>query len=323
MTHARKVLELLYDRPVGYFATDEFAAAIGCDRLAVAEALDELTRMGHVMEFSPTDGVRLQRPVRLDGHLIERDLGTQRIGRSVICFDEVESTNDVAAAAARQADTDGLVVLADWQRSGRGRQGRQWVSPPGENILMSVLLTGSPDGLCHEAITITAGLAVAEGIETACDGAMSCQLKWPNDVLIAHSKVAGVLVELRDQGGLRSIVVGIGINVGASPGPGQADQPATHLADHCGAPVERVAVARAVLRRLDAWIAGESAGDLQALHDAWVARCGMMNQRVSVDCDGVRHVGRVLDVSPLDGLILSCDDGRRVHIPAQRASLVG
>ncbi len=89
------------------------------------------------------------------------------------------------------------------------------------------------------------------------------------------------------------------------------------------APVERVEVARAVLRRLDAWIAGVSAGDLQALHDAWVARCGMINQRVSVDCDGVRHVGRVLDVSPLDGLILSCDDGRRVHIPAQRASLVG
>ena len=50
---------------------------------------------------------------------------------------------------------------------------------------------------------------------------------------------------------------------------------------------------------------------------------GRMNQRVTVDCDGVRHVGRVLDVSPLDGLILSCDDGRRVHIPAQRASIVG
>jgi len=322
MTHARKVLEQLYDRPEGYFSTDELASAVACDRQAVADALAELRRAGHLMQFSPTNGVRLVRPVRLDGRLIERRLGTRRIGRSVICFDEVDSTNDVAAEAALQGDADGLVVLAEWQRSGRGRQGRRWLSPPGANVLMSVLLTHLAEPLPHEALTIAAGLAVAEGIEEGCAGLVACELKWPNDVLIEHRKVAGVLVELRRHDGRPSVVVGIGINVGASPGAGEADAPAAHLAEFVGADVERIEVVRGVLRRLDAWVAAVAAGELAALHDAWVARCGMMNQRVTVDCKGQRHVGRVLDVSPLDGLVLSCDDGRRVHVPAERASLV-
>ncbi len=322
MTHARKVREQLYDRPEGYFSTDELAAAIGCDRPAAAAALGELRQAGHAMEFSPTDGVRLVRPVRLDGHLVERDLGTRRVGRSVICFDEVDSTNDVAAEAARQGGADGLVVLAECQRSGRGRQGRQWLSPPGTNVLMSAVLTGPAEQLPHEAITIAAGLAVAEGIEAACDGLVACELKWPNDVLIEHGKVAGVLVELRRGNGQVSVIIGVGINVGASPGADEVDFPSTHLAAIGGVGIERIEVVRGVLRRLDAWMSAVAAGELTALHDAWVARCGMMNQRVTVDCDGVRHVGRVLDVSPMAGLILSCDDGRPVHLPAERASLV-
>lgn len=321
MTHASKVLELLYERREGFFSTDELARAVGCGCPAVADALGQIRQAGHAMEFSPTDGVRLVRPVRLDTRLIERGLGAGRIGQSVICFDEVDSTNDVAAEAARQGDTDGLVVVAEWQRRGRGRQGRQWLSPPGANVLMSVLLTDPAGELPHEAITIAAGLAVAEGIETACGGLVACELKWPNDVLIEHHKVAGVLVELRRRNGLSSVIVGIGINVGASPGPSETDLPATHLAAHGGTDVERVEVIRAVLRRLDAWTAHMAGGELAALHDAWVSRCGMINQRVTVVSDGVRHVGRVLDVSPLDGLILCCDHGERVHVSADRTSL--
>jgi len=321
MEHVRKVLELLYDRPAGFFSTDELARAAACSRGQVAEALQQLRQTGHAMEISPTEGVRLIRPVRLDPHLIERRLGTSRIGRSVICFEEVASTNDVAAEAGWQESADGLVVLAEWQRSGRGRQGRQWLSPAGENVLMSVLLEASPRPLPHEAITIAAGLAVAEGIETAC-GPMGCELKWPNDVLIEHGKVAGVLVELRRREERRFVIVGIGINVGASPPIGEVDARATHLAAHFGDMVERIEVIRGVLRKLEKWVSVVDGGELDSLHDAWVSRCGMINQRVTVISDGVRHIGRALDVNPLVGLVLSCDDGRCVHIPAERASLV-
>jgi len=320
MDTSERVLELLYDRGEVFFAMDELSAASGLTRAALDTALDALQARGQQWEDSLPHGVRLVRPIRLNAYLIERDLGTSRVGRHAICFAEVDSTNDVAFDAARRGEGDGLVVLAESQRRGRGRHGRTWQSAPGDNLLFSVLLVDGDNRLGHEALTIAAGLATAEGIETACG--IAARLKWPNDVLIDEGKVAGVLVEARAQKRVRTVVVGIGINVNSSPRPGETESPATDLAAHVGHRVERTEVIRAVLRRLEAWAERISAGDLAGLHDAWVARCGMIHQRVTVATGGKRHVGRILDVSPLEGLSLQCDDGVVLHLPAARATIL-
>lgn len=322
-----RVLERLYDRGEGYFALNELAGAAGLDRAGLNRVLDELARGGYGLELSPAQGVRLLRPVRPHAHLIERGLGTRRVGRSVICFGEVGSTNDVAWDSAQQADADGLVVLAESQRSGRGRQGRRWLSPAGENVLMSVVLIDAGGRLAHEALTVASGLAVAEGIEQA--AGVRCELKWPNDVLLDGAKAAGVLVETclpagrrADQAGRRSCVVGIGINANAAPGPDEVDARATCLADRLGHKIERIELVRAVLRRLDDWVHRISRGQWDELHERWLARCGMINQRVRVRCGRECHAGRALDISPLEGLVLCCDDGRRVHLPAESSTVL-
>lgn len=316
---ANKVLEILYDREEAFLSVDELASGAGLTMRRLAEALAELEGRGHVLERRPAEGVRLARPVRLDAHLIERGLGTVRVGRNAICFPEVDSTNDVAFEAAAQEDCDGLAVLAEYQRRGRGRQGRLWVSPPGMNILLSVLLLDEPDRLPQEAVTIAAGLAAAEGIREACG--VACRLKWPNDVWVEGAKVAGVLVEVRRRACGRCVVVGIGVNVNASPPPDGTGWPATDLARHAGVPVERIEVARGVLRRLDFWVGEIAAGRLEGLRQAWVGLCGILNERAAVTCGARRYVGRVLDVSPLEGLVLACDDGRTVRLPADNSSL--
>ena len=320
-TLANHVLALLYDRGDGFFLVDELARAAGAARGELAAALRDLGRQGYPIETSPAYGVRLTRPIKLNSHLIERDLGTRRVGRGAICFDSVASTNDVAMDSARQGHTDGLVVLAEAQTRGRGRQGRRWISPAGANILLSiVLLDPPPAGPCDTA-TIAAGLAVAEGIEDAT--ALRTGLKWPNDVLLDDEKVAGVLVETARVGPRSALVVGVGINVNASPPGDEVDRPATHLARHLGQPVERTGVIRAVLRRLDSRLARPPGrGDLDELHEAWIARCAMINERITARCDGVCYVGRVVDVSPMDGLTLCCDDGCTVQLPAGRTTIV-
>ena len=113
MKTTNRVLELLYDRGDGYFLLDELASACSLPLRELEHAVDQLKARGHQFELSPALGIRLARPVRLDGWLIERRLGEQRIGRGVICFDEVDSTNDIAFDSAAQDDTDGLVVLAE------------------------------------------------------------------------------------------------------------------------------------------------------------------------------------------------------------------
>ena len=317
-----RILEVLYDREGGYVSLDELARVGRLDRAGVELRLGDLRRLGQKLESSPAGGVCLPRPVRLAPVLIERHLGVRRVGRSVLCFDEVGSTNDVALDAMRQADADGLVVLAESQRSGRGRQGRRWVCPPGSGILMSVLLL-DPSGRerpRREAMTIAAGLAVAEAVEMSVH--LACGLKWPNDVLLEGAKLAGVLAETRTVGGVCATVIGMGVNVNAAPPAEAVDRPATHLADHLAGPAERVEIVRALLTRLDEWVGRVAAGQLDELHRGFVARCRMINERVTIRCGGRLHTGRVLDVDPLAGLVLCYDDGSRAYLPAEASSVV-
>ncbi len=321
MNLANRILELLYDRREGFFLLEELAAAARLPRAGLEVQLQTLRQQGHQLEISPAHGVRLLSPVRLDAHLIERNLGTRRVGQNVICFAEVGSTNDVAMDSSRQTGADGLVVLADSQRSGRGRLGRRWISPPCANVLMSVVLVDPPGRETpHDALTIATGLAVAEGIEVA--STVECELKWPNDVLHDGAKLSGILVETRKQGDRRCSVLGVGINASAHPPAEQVTRPATSILAVRGEPTERIEIVRHVLQRLDFWLGQISIGDTESLRAAWTQRCGMINQRVSVSCGGVTYSGRMLDVSPMEGLILSCDDGRRVHLPANGSTML-
>ena len=319
MDDANRVLEILYDRG-DFVLADELARITGFNREQLDAAMAELSRRGHSLEIRPARGVCLGRPLRLDAHLIERDLGTRRVGRSVLCFDEVDSTNDVAMDSARRDDSDGLVITAESQRAGRGRQGRPWLSAPGEGLLFSILLLDNAGPLPHEAVTIAAGLAAAEGIDESCG--LACRLRWPNDVHLEGAKAAGVLVETRSRGGDEvATVVGIGINVYSAPRLGRTDRPATHLSRWSPAP-DRIDLLRHILRRMDFWLAEIAVGRFDALHDAWVGRCGMIHDRIRVVSGGAEHVGRVIDVSPLEGLVLACDDGRHVRLPAATSTVI-
>jgi BirA family biotin operon repressor/biotin-[acetyl-CoA-carboxylase] ligase len=322
MNTADRILEVLYDREGGYVALDELARVVRLDLAGVELGLEDLRLQGQKLESSPACGVRLPRPVRPAPALIERGLVVRRVGRSVVCFDEVGSTNDVALEAMRQADADGLVVLAESQRSGRGRHGRRWVCPRGSGILMSVLLLDAPGRRLpwREAMTIAAGLAVAEAVERSVG--LACGLKWPNDVLLEGAKLAGVLAETRTGGGVRATVIGIGVNVNAAPPAESVAGPATHLADHLAGPAERVEIVRALLTRLDDWVGRVTAGQLEELHRGFLARCRMINERVTILCGGRLHTGRVLDVDPLGGLVLCHDDGSRAYLPAEGSSVV-
>ena len=137
-------------------------------------------------------------------------------------------------------------------------------------MLMSVLLaeplrTNGPKRCSHEPLTIAAGLAVAQGIEDA--AGLDCRLKWPNDALVDGGKLGGVLVEVRTIGGAKWAVIGIGINANAHPPAGQVDFPATSVAEHTGGAANRLEIVRAVMRRLDQWLA-----DLPAINsEEWLA----------------------------------------------------
>ena len=314
MDKTNRILGLLYDRN-GPVWMAELASAIGTDVAAVDAAIAELTRRGHTIKRGP-DGVRLARPTVLDAHLVERDLGVERIGRHVVCFGEVDSTNDVAFGSSGGPVEEALVVTAESQRAGRGRLGRTWLSEFGAGLLTSVLLHRSAGNWAQEGLTLAAGVSVAEGVDAA--AGVRCRLEWPNDVMLEGAKLAGVLVEVRDG----RVVVGVGVNVAAAPPAGAIDRRAVCLAGVVGGPIERIDLLRSILRALDARCIELLADRTDAIHDAWADRCVMINRRVRAAGPDGEVAGRVLDVSPTEGLILETDAGIRLHLPAATSSII-
>src|SRR6516165_2087233 len=161
-------------------------------------------------------------------------------------FDQIDSTNTYLREQARLGAPEGLVVVADHQTAGRGRLGRRWESPPGANLLASVLLRPNIDPADLHLCTTVVALAAMDACRVV--AGVGTLLKWPNDLLVDGAKVAGILAEAEFAGAdLAAVVVGIGINVGW-PGPLEAG--GTSLEAATGSPVDRRALLHALLAAL-------------------------------------------------------------------------
>jgi len=172
-----------------------------------------------------------------------------RLGSPLTWIERTESTNNVAAREAACGAPHGATFLADQQTGGRGRFGRKWFSPPGQNLYLSIVLRPDAPPERLPCITLAIGLAVAEAITPFVPGT-PVEVKWPNDVLIARRKAVGILVEASTTGaGAMTLVAGIGINVLQTAFDPEIEGIATSIAAHGSSP-DRAEVFLAVLRRL-------------------------------------------------------------------------
>jgi BirA family biotin operon repressor/biotin-[acetyl-CoA-carboxylase] ligase len=237
---------------------------------------------------------------------------------------ETASTNFDAALAAREGAAEGLVVLAERQSAGRGRLGRRWESPARSGLAVSVVLRPAdprPD-LGWPAtppnrygwLSLLAGVALAGSVSRI--GELEAALKWPNDLLVAERKCAGILAEtVPTAGGGRpgAVVVGIGLNVTL-----RADElpypEATSLRLAGATCTDRDPLLRALLRGFAEWYARwrGAGGDPEAsgLREAYLDRCATLGQRVRVSLpDGTSITGLATDVDA-DGRLVVCDGDR-------------
>ena len=212
-------------------------------------------------------------PVDLQPAALHPHLHTARLGRTCEALAVCDSTNDRCARLAREGAPEGLVVIADTQTGGRGRLGRSWFSPAGQNLYFSLLLRPPVPVPRLPPLTLIAGAAIGQVLRQALSdvdtlGTLGAQprLKWPNDVEIEDSagqtrKLAGILTEMateREQ--IRHVVLGIGINVNQATFPAELDGRATSLQLASGRPHDRTHLLATLLDAL------ESAYD-QALRD--------------------------------------------------------
>lgn len=219
--------------------------------------------------------------------------GRPAIGRRVIEYDELPSANDRAAELAAEPDAEGTVVIARRQTAGRGRLGRAWNSATDAGVWLSAVVR-PPAGLNRPPVlTAWAAVAVADLI-VELTGAVPA-VKWPNDVLIAGRKVAGILIEQR-----AATIVGVGLNVCQSEAEfAAAGLPAAgSLLTQTGRAPDRAAVVAGLIRHLDSWYSRLLDADEPALEAAWRGYLGLVGRKVRVElADGRSRPGRLLDLS--------------------------
>jgi BirA family transcriptional regulator, biotin operon repressor / biotin---[acetyl-CoA-carboxylase] ligase len=219
--------------------------------------------------------------------------------------EESPSTNAVVADRFRSGEGEGLVVAAEHQTAGRGRLGREWVTPARSSLTVSFLLV--PEGAPAERwpwLPLLTGVAAAAAVRRVTG--VEVALKWPNDVLADDHKLGGILLERVEHEGTAAAIVGIGINCHQSSDELPVPE-ATSLAIVTGGPVDRSALLTALVEELetryDAWAEGAD------LRSAYLELCTTPGQQVKVAVPGGEVAGEAVDVDESGRLVVRTSDG--------------
>ena len=226
-------------------------------------------------------------------------------GYSLHRFNEIDGTN---AEALRAGCPHGHVFLAGSQSAGRGRQGRVWISPPG-NLFVTICV--APPVIRNPAqLAFVAGLAVLDGLSEAAPD-VRFSLKWPNDVLASGRKISGILVEAGENG----YAVGIGVNLVASPPDDAVRFPATDLgavSGLCGLPTPEAVLAM-ICRHFSGWFDCWSTDGFAPLRADWLASSHGMGDTIAASTGSGRIEGRFLGLDAEGALVIE-DVGGAQHM---------
>ncbi len=231
-----EVLQLLRGGE-GFYSGELIAKQLGISRAAVWKRIEKLRASGVLIERLPGKGYRLASPIELlDESAILRALPPESMSyvSSVEVLSCIESTSGLVLDRLRSgAGIHGRFVFAEQQTKGRGRRGRRWVSPFGQNIYVSFGWQFD-NGISELAgLSLVIGIAVVRMLRRL--GVVGVYLKWPNDLLINGAKLGGILIDVDgDCGGPISAVIGIGINFSMPPEFGnEIDQAWTDIIGKC------------------------------------------------------------------------------------------
>lgn len=233
------------------------------------------------------------------------------IGRKLTVYRQTASTQDRARQqlGKRPSSQHGHVIVADQQTAGRGRLGRKWQSTPGSALLLTAIV---PAACPPDRLMLASCCALSLAIEKLTD--LRPQIRWPNDLLIHGAKLAGILVETIG----RTALIGIGVNITDHPSNLAIHGGATDLSEHA-TPPDRLLLLDELLADLNHSL---HHADDSELIKAWRSRSCLLRQRVTVNSDGRRLTGRVIDIDPAQGLLLEVERGPVTTLPALTTSLV-
>ncbi|MEH7331356.1 biotin--[acetyl-CoA-carboxylase] ligase [Neobacillus drentensis] len=249
----KELLDAFTNAGEDYLSGQHLADLIGCSRTAVWKHIEELRKEGFELEAVRKKGYRIVKtPEKITANEIRLGLTTDFIGRNIHYEESVESTQKIAHRFASEEVPEGTVIIAEEQRSGKGRMNRKWYSPKYTGIWMSLILRPNIPLTKAPQLTLLTAVAVVQAIEEFTG--LTPEIKWPNDILIKGKKVTGILTELQAEADrVHSIIVGIGINVNQKKEdfPAELLEIASSLYIEKGEPISRAGLIRSIFKQFE------------------------------------------------------------------------
>lgn len=311
------ILRALFAHPSHYVSGEDLATQAGVSRAAIWKHLDQLQKIGYPIEAQPHQGYRLLPPPDVwCADEIAARLPTPKRGDlhwRVLLFQHTASTNDLVWREAQNGVEEGLVIIAEQQTAGRGRQGRQWQSNAKAGLYASALLRPHWPLSQITRLTIVSSLAVAEAVEKLCG--KEVRIKWPNDVFMRGKKLGGILTEVQaDPEGIRFAVVGMGLNVSQEKKdfPAALHSIATSLKLETGHDYRRADLLVEILIALQK----RCREPFEHVRQDWSERCFSLGQTISVRTPAGQQVGQAVGLDENGALLLRAESGKISPITA-------
>ena len=241
---------------------------------------------------------------------IADQIHTKWAGKTVHFARETDSTNLWIKRLAKEGASEGTLALAEFQSAGRGRLGRSWEVPEGTSVMMSILLRPKFEPQYAPTLTLVMGMAVAKAVK---DLGFDVSIKWPNDVVVSHKKICGILTEMgvRD-GKIDYAVIGVGINVNIKEFPEEMADKATSLYLESGKEFDRSQIPGLVMEAFEEYYEKFAATcDLSGLKEEYESILANYNQPV-----------RVLAKEPYEGVARGITDGGELLVEKTDGTIV-
>ena len=241
---------------------------------------------------------------------IADQIHTKWAGKTVHFARETDSTNLWIKRLAKEGASEGTLALAEFQSAGRGRLGRSWEVPEGTSVMMSILLRPKFEPQYAPTLTLVMGMAVAKAVKNL---GFDVSIKWPNDVVVSHKKICGILTEMgvRD-GKIDYAVIGVGINVNIKEFPEEMVDKATSLYLESGKEFDRSQIPGLVMEAFEEYYEKFAATcDLSGLKEEYESILANYNQPV-----------RVLAKEPYEGVARGITDGGELLVEKTDGTIV-
>ncbi len=310
-------LELIRTLADGVFHSgEELGRLLGISRAGVWKRLQPLKRdFGLDVDAVKGRGYRLREPLDLfdrDEVLAHIPEAERREVDRLHLHPVLESTNTWLMQQGAQGEPSGAVCLAEYQLAGKGRHGRQWVSPFGRNVYLSMLWRFEMPPMQVAGLSLAAAIGVLRALQAF--GCVDACLKWPNDILWRHRKLAGLLLEVSGEaGGPSQVVIGVGLNTWLGEAGNAIDQPWIDLGSipHVE-PHSRSQLAARLITELRRVARDYQSYGLSVFIDEWHRHDLMLGHQVEVRSATQCHRGEHLGIDASGALKLRIDEERRL-----------